>query len=374
MPKLPTVLDLSQTLIRIPSVSRDSNMAVTDAIETFFSEQGFEVERLEYTHPEDGQRKASLVAKKGKGQGGLGFFSHSDTVPGAEDQWPAFEPELREGKLYGRGSCDMKGPLAATMLAAARIDVSRLKKPVYVLATADEEHGFNGAEQVFSESKLLAENWPDMGVVAEPSELKPIYSHKGGYWQVITAHGRAAHSSTDKGLSANFLIAPFLAEMADLKKRFMTEAQFQDAQFEPATNGFNMTLTDYACAANVTAAKTTCLVNFRTMPGVDNQLMRKLITDRADYYGFDVEVSGFEPFYTSPDSEIIALSLAVTGESQAITVPYGTEALIYGKKLPLVILGPGNIEQAHTVGEWIAVEQLERSVEIYQEMIRRYCC
>ncbi len=370
---LPSVIELSSEFIKIPSVSRDSNKAVSDAIQSFFVDNGFEVERLEYIHPEDGQQKVNIIAKKGQGKGGFGFFSHSDTVPGAEDQWAAFEPKVKDSKLFGRGSCDMKGPLAATMLAAAKVDSSSLKKPIYVVATADEEHGFYGVKQVVAESKLFAENWPDMGVVAEPSELVPIYSHKGGYWNIVTAHGVAAHSSTDKGISSNFLIAPFLAEMAELKKRFMTEEQFMDKQFSPATNGFNLTMTDYGCAGNVTASKTTCFANFRSMPGVDNKAVSKLIVDRAKHYGFDVEVQGHEPFYTSPESEVVKLSLEVTGEPKSITVPYGTEALVYGQKVPLVILGPGNIEQAHTVGEWVDLGQLERSVDIYETLIRRHC-
>jgi acetylornithine deacetylase len=355
------VISLTQHLVRIPSASRDGNEAVTTFLSSWLTQYGFDVETL--VHQDDNDvSKYSLVAKLGQGSGGIGFFSHSDTVPAAEQEWPAFEPVIKDGKLYGRGSCDMKGPLAASMIAATLVDKSKLKKPVYIGISADEEAGFGGVKQIVSESKHFSKSgFPEMGVIPEPSELKPIYAHK------------AAHTSTDKGKSSNFLMAPFLAEMSALKQRFMTETQFMDDEFDPPTNGFNMTLNDGNCAGNVTAAKTTCTVNFRTMPRVDNQAIVNLIQERALHYGFDFECRGFEPFYSPKDAEVIKLSCEVTGEPKAITVPYGTEALIYQAHVPLVILGPGNIAQAHTVGEWVEARQLEQAVEIYKKMIENVC-
>jgi acetylornithine deacetylase len=342
-------------------------------IEAFFQKHDFELERLSYLD-ENGILKISLVARKGQGQGGIGFFSHSDTVPGAEDAWAAFQPVVKEGKLYGRGSCDMKGPLAATMLAAAQTDARQLQKPVYVVVTADEENGFGGAKQVADASEIFKRyGWPDLGIVAEPSELIPIYAHKGGHFVSVTAHGKAAHTSTEKGVSANFLLAPFLAEMAELKKAFMSDRQYMNDEFSPPTNGFNMTLNDGNCAANVTAAKTICTLNFRAMPGVDNAGIVRQISERAQHYGFETTTRGFAAFYVNPDAEVVKLALEVTGEPKAITVPYGTEALVYQQHLPLVILGPGNIAQAHTVDEWIELGQLERAVAIYEQLIEKHC-
>ena len=369
MPKLPSVTDLSADLIALPSVSREGNAAVSERIEDFFKTHGFETKRLEYRDEND-VLKVSLVAKRGEGTGGIGFFSHSDTVPGS-DAWAAFSPEVKSGKLYGRGACDMKGPLAATMLAAASVNAASLKKPVYVVVAADEETGFGGAKQVAAEG--FGAGYPDLGVVAEPSLLTPIYSHKGGYWVTVTARGVAAHASTDKGTSANFVVAPFLAEMAELKQRFLAEPQFQDADFEPPTNGFNAVISDGNSAVNVTAAKTVVTLSFRTMPGADNEAAVALIRSRAEQHGLAVEVRGYAPFVVAQDSEIVSLALAATGKEKAITVPYGTEALVYGEHLPLVILGPGDIAQAHTVGEFVEVAQLERAVDVYSEMIRRHC-
>lgn len=367
------VLELTRDLIAIPSASQISNEEISNFLTGILEKEGFEVERLEY-FDEHNLLKVSLVAKKGEGKGGLGFFSHSDTVPGAEDVWKPFEPELKDGKLFGRGSCDMKGPLAATIAAAVTVNPAELEKPVYIVIAADEEVGFGGAKQVSEASQMFKDKgWPDMGVIAEPTRLEPVYAHKGGYFIHVTAYGKAAHTSTEKGVSANFKIAPFLAEMAQLRTTFLQDTRFHDSEFDPPTNGFNLTLDDGNCANNVTAAKTVATLNLRAMPGANTGEAVDMIIEKAKAYGLEVDTRGFDAFYTQPDAEIVRLSLKATGAAHSLTVPYGTEALIYNSYLPLVILGPGDIAQAHTVGEWIELSQLERAVIVYQKMIEACC-
>ena len=366
------VLKLTQDLVAIKSASQISNVPITDFVEELFQRENFEIERLEYIDG-DGLRKASLVAKKGEGSGGLGFFSHSDTVPGAEDDWSPYDPAIRDGLLYGRGSCDMKGPLAATIVAAAGADVSTLQKPVYVVVTADEEVGYGGARQVASESKLLKDNWPQMGVVAEPTELQPVYAHKGGYRVHVTAIGRAAHTSTGLGVSANFLIAPFLAEMAELEKVFQSDTAFMNDEFNPPTNGFNMILNDGGCAGNVTAARTECTLSLRTMPNDNHEKAIEMIAEKARKHNLEISYKGGGPFYVSPEVNIVKASVEATGAERAKTVPFGTEATVFQEFSELVVLGPGNIAQAHTVGEFIDVAQLQQSVDVYKQMIATFC-
>ena len=366
------VCQLTQELVAIQSASQISNVAITDYIEELLQGENFEVERLEYDDAQ-GLRKANLVAKKGQGSGGLGFFSHTDTVPGAEGEWEPYDPVIRDGLLYGRGSCDMKGPLAATIVAAAAADLSSLREPIYIVLSADEEVGYGGAKHVASESRLLQEKWPRMGVIAEPTELQPVYAHKGGYFIDVVATGRAAHTSTGLGISANFLIAPFLAEMAELEARFKSDPSFMNSEFEPPTNGFNMILNDGGCAGNVTAARTECTLCLRAMPNDNHETAIQMIVDKAKEHDLEVSWYGAEPFYISPQSEIVQAGVAATGVPNAKTVPYGTEAIIFQDFCPLVVLGPGNIAQAHTVGEFIDVAQLEESVKVYKRMIEMIC-
>ncbi|MEA2511036.1 MAG: acetylornithine deacetylase, partial [Thermomicrobiales bacterium] len=137
MPEL-DVVNLTKELVAINSVSKQSNAPVADALEPVMRRCGFEVERLEHRDA-NGERKVNLVGLKGSGTDGLGFFSHVDTVPGTGWDRDPWTPAVEGDRLIGLGSCDMKGPLAATLVAAATVDASRLRRPILLVATADEE-------------------------------------------------------------------------------------------------------------------------------------------------------------------------------------------------------------------------------------------
>lgn len=366
------VIRLTQQLVAMPSETTHSNAAISDFLQAWLEERAFIVERTSYMDV-NGKEKVNLVAKRGKGTGGLGFFSHSDTVPGDPREWDPFDPKIADGKLYGRGSCDMKGPLAATMIAAASVDPATLRKPIYIAIAADEEQGHLGAHYLQEHSAIFRENWPGYAVVAEPTEMQPVYAHKGGAALTVTAIGRAAHTSTDRGISANFLIAPFLAEMAELATVFKTTERFKNYEFDPPTNGFNMTIDDGQCRTNVTAAKTIARLSIRIMPNDHHEEQIAMIEERARKYNLAVEQRKLMPFYIDPNADIVQAACRATGIPQAITVPYGTEAESYQKYTQCVILGPGNIAQAHTIGEWVDVQQLEDAVGIYQRLIADLC-
>jgi acetylornithine deacetylase len=331
----------------------------------------FTVERLSYWDDNE-QEKVSLVAKKGRGSGGLCLFSHSDTVPGGEG-WEPLTPRLADGRLYGRGSCDMKGPLAATMAAAAEFAMDDLRHPLFIAITADEEQGYGGARQILAESQLFSSGWPQYGVVAEPTQMLPVYAHKGGTRITVTARGVAAHTSTDKGISANFLIAPFLAEMAQLAQRFRRDEYFMSHEFDPPTNGFNLTIDDGGTKPNVTAARTVAVIGLRSMPGAHYEEAIQMVIERARAYNLDVDAYSLSPFAVSPEAPIVQAACRASGANHAVTVPFGTEAILYKDHMQAVVLGPGNIDQAHTIGEWIDVAELQQSVTIYQRMIRDLC-
>jgi acetylornithine deacetylase len=267
----------------------------------------------------------------------------------------------------------MKGPLAATITAGAKVNAADLKKPLFIVVTADEEISGAGARQVAEESEFFKAERPKHGVIAEPTRLTPVYAHKGGGRVIVTAKGRAAHTSTDKGISANFLIAPFLAEMAELAKLFKTDESFMNQEFNPPTNGFNMVLDDGGCRPNVAAAKTVCTLSFRPMPNDRSDDVIAMITETAEKYDLEVSSQQGTPFYVSPDAEVVQAGLKATGTTKPGTVPFGTDAHAFKHHSQLVILGPGDIVQAHTVGEWIDIAQLSESVGVYQQMIEMFC-
>jgi acetylornithine deacetylase len=364
------VLELTQALVAMESETHHSNAAVSDYIQSILEQIGFGVERI--TYDDGGVEKVTLLGKLGQGTGGLGFFGHSDTVPGGEG-WQPYVPEIRGGKLFGRGSCDMKGPVAAMLVAASRVDPARLQRPLFIAVTSDEELGHTGAQKMVAESQILAGGWPTYAIVGEPTELVPVYAHKGGYRITVTAHGVAAHTSTDRGVSANFLIAPFLAEMAELVDLFKREERFMNREFDPPTNGFNMTLDDGGCKINVTAARTVCTLGLRAMPNANVEEAAALIEERARAHGLEVASQGFPPFRVDPNAAVVQLACAITGHERAQAVPYGTEAVWYQPHAQTLVLGPGNIAQAHTKGEWIEVDQLHKAVEIYGRFIEQAC-
>ncbi len=366
-------LELAKKMISIDSASQRSNVEIADFVQGVLEHSGFEVERLGYTDTH-GELKINLVAKKGSGPGGFGIFCHCDTVPPGGEEWGAFTPVIKNRCLIGRGSCDMKSALAAAIVAGANIDPVKLSKPYYLVVTADEEIGMLGAMHVIAKSSILKRNWPKCGVIAEPTLMKPIRTHKGAVRIFITAHGRAAHTSTDKGVSSNFLISPFLAEMTALSKLFRADDRFKNMEFHPPTNGFNMVIDDGGCNLNVVPAKTVCTLSLRTMPDDNRDKAVCMILQAAKKYGLETRQFIVEPFYVSPEAEILKAVLEITGYDKGGTAPYGTEALFYQDYVDLVVFGPGDILQAHTIGEWIEVQQIRKAESCYRLLIDRFCC
>ena len=365
------VVELASQLIAMPSETPTSNRAISDFLRGLLEEGGFAVEECAYIDP-FGVEKVSLVAKKGAGAGGLGLFSHSDTVPG-DAGWEPFTPVLADGRLVGRGAADMKGPLAASIAAARRFSAGDLKRPLVIAVTADEERAHVGAHDIVERSQTLTRGWPQYCIVCEPSQLQPVYAHKGGAGITVTALGVAAHTSTDKGVSANFRIAPFLAEMAELAQTFRAEERFQNRLFDPPTNGFNLVISDGDTATNVTAARTVVRLSLRAMPDACFEEAVQMVVARAGAHGLEVEQRSVGPFSAAADGPLARAACRATGAARAVTVPYGTEAECYQAYMDALVLGPGNIEQAHTVGEWIAVEQLREAVEVYTRLIGDLC-
>jgi acetylornithine deacetylase len=368
-------LDYARELVGIASPSRVSNVAVSDCAERILRSLDFETERVEYDD-ENGVRKANVIGKKGRGTGGLTFFGHTDTVPA--DHWAEgdpFKPFVRDGKLYGRGSCDMKGPDACMMAAAARFKLADLQRPVYIVLTADEEIGYGGATSVVARSELFQEMKSGRGIIGEPTMLDVVHGHKGAIGFIATATGRAAHSSTGRGVNANLAIIPLLVELKKIHDELRTDPRWHNAEFDPPYVGFNIGVNDGNTAVNITAPRSVATAYARPMPGTDIDELVRRVRAAADQCGVELKIVGHgRPMYTDPKSEFVREVLAVTGRPTSHTVPYGTDGITFAGHLPLVVCGPGDIAQAHTVDEWIELDQLEKGTELYAKLIRRFCC
>lgn len=211
------VIDITKEFIKVRSVSTESNLELANLVEQMLNELDFEVERVEYRDDND-VLKVNLVALKGpeKRECGLVLSGHFDTVSAKGWEREPFQPHVENGKLYGRGSCDMKGGVASMLVAASRYKRSELRQPLFIFLTADEEIGCFGAEAIVEQSKIFDELRPRYGVIGEPTSMNVVNAHKGAIQFVNTVSGRAAHSSTGKGFNANLKMIPFLSEMKEI--------------------------------------------------------------------------------------------------------------------------------------------------------------
>ncbi|HUG18012.1 MAG TPA: M20 family metallopeptidase [Planctomycetaceae bacterium] len=365
-------------LIPFPSVSNTSNAAISNRVAEMLTELQFEVERLEYDDP-NGVRKVSLVAKRGSGTGGFAYFAHTDVVPAVDWKGPQkspFEPFVQNNRLYGRGSCDMKGSLACILAAASGLGNQRLSAPLYVTCTADEEIGFGGAADVARRSKFYREmvEHDVRCVIGEPTELSVVYAHKGVVGFHVTARGRAAHSSTRAGINANLAMIPFLQVMKEIHDETETEIAWRNDEFDPPTVSWNIGINDHTHAYNITPPQSICTVYFRPMPGTDVDSLLDRVKTAADSNGLEYsEPIRGNPLYTPPDSEFVREMLALSGNDSAKTVAYGTDGSMFSELNRIVVFGPGGIAQAHTHDEFIELDQLERGTQSYSRLIEEFC-
>jgi acetylornithine deacetylase len=373
-----TALDYARELVSFDSISLKSNVEVTNCVQEMLTKLGFETERLEY-NDQAGVRKASVVGKRGRGTGGMAYFGHTDVVPA--DDWKftghgPFQPTVQDGRLYGRGSCDMKGSVACALAAAERASKEPLSQPLYIVCTADEEVGYWGAKQVAEESRLFAEmvEHGTRGVIGEPTTLNVVYAHKGVVGLIATSRGRAAHSSTREGKNANLAMIPYLAEMKAIYDDTERDPAWRHAEFDPPTVCWNIGINDHTRAVNITPPQSICTVYFRPMPGQDANVLIERARRAAVANGleFDVKINA-RALYIDPQSPFVREALDLAGRDKPATVSYGTDGAMFGALKSMIVCGPGDIAQAHTNDEFITLDALDAGTALFEKMIRRWC-
>ncbi len=373
-------LEYLQELIPFPSVSSESNSAISDCVEASLKTLDFEIERLDYPD-ERGVPKSCLIARKGPSTGcGLAYFCHTDVVPVESWSFPKsgpWTPFIADGKIYGRGSCDMRGSLTCMLAAAESLKNTKLTQPLYFVATADEEVGMPGARKVVESSAIYREivKQQTRCIIGEPTMLDVVYAHKGGRAIKATSMGRAAHSSTGLGLNANMALIPFLSELGRIHHAMETSVQWRDDRFSPPTPTLNIVIKDTNTGINITSAQSECIAYFRPMPGQDADGMVDSLRTLALQHGlkFELLFSG-SPLYTEPSNPFVLELLSLTGTTTPRTVAYGTDGAIFTELKNIVVFGPGDIAQAHTDDEWISLDQLQRGTDLYRQCIQRWCC
>ena len=370
-------LEYAQNLIRFDSTSHLSNAEISEYVESVFHGLGCETERVEYN--DGGVAKVCVVARKGGSGGGLAWFGHTDVVPA--DDWAVaehgpFEPVVRDDRLYGRGSTDMKGPMACMLAALHSLGDEEFQRPFYMSCTPDEEIDHRGAKEVVKRSKFYRELIDNRAkaIVGEPTQLGVVYAHKGGCQIAVTAHGVAAHSSTREGVNANMKMIPFLAELKILCDETETDARWRDDEFEPPTPRINIGVNDHNAAINITSPRSVCTMLIRPMPktNVDELIYR--VGKLAESHGVEFELrANHRPFRRDPCSRFVGECAELSSGAAPRTVSYGTEACQLGEVEDLVVLGPGDIAQAHKSDEFISLDQLEQGQQIYRRLLENFC-
>jgi acetylornithine deacetylase len=366
-------------LVKIDSVSSRSNAEIVAYLEHRCTALSFKTQRFSY-RDEHGLEKINLVALAGADFSTdlnveLALVGHTDTVPYDPNWTEALNLTARDGKLYGRGSCDTKGFIAAALSAVETIDPQTLNKPLALIFTADEEIGLLGA-------KHLAQLKPfrvRYSIVGEPTSLQPIRAGKGYSLAEVVVKGREAHSAYPAlGASAVFRAARLINQLEQIGEQLKSN---QHAAFDPSFTTLNVGVIHGGSAKNVLAGECRFTLEWRPIPTQPSAHVLHLLNaaiheeQRADP-DFVCEVdasradSGFE---TAPDSRLIKLLETATGRASG-TVAFGTEgAQMQALGSEPVVIGPGDIREAHRTGEFVPVRELERCTEILQHAVSELC-
>ena len=359
-------------LVRIDSVSSRSNVEIVGYLERRCKALGFITRHFPYMD-EHGVEKINLVAlSEDVNEVELALVGHTDTVPYDPNWSEATNLTERDGKLYGRGACDTKGFIAAALTAVENV---RPNKPLALVFTADEEVGLLGAKKL-AQAKPLRVRY---SIVGEPTSLKPIRAGKGYSLAEVIVKGREAHSAyPGLGASAVFRAARLINRLESIATQLK---QDQHAAFDPAYTTLNIGLIHGGSAKNVLAGECRFTLEWRPVPTqssehVLNLLNAAIVEETKADPDFQCVVdasrqdTGFE---TSPDSPLIQLLEKATGNESG-TVAFGTEAaqmMALGSEA--VVIGPGDIREAHRTGEFVPVDELERCAVVLEQAINQIC-
>lgn len=373
------IVELTMELVEQDSVSHRSNEKVSRIVADKLEAMNFGVEWHQFKDVR-GQTKVSVVAKRGSGSGGVAYLAHTDVVPA--DDWSApycsaFEPAIHDDRLYGRGTCDMKGSLACALVAAEQINETQQDKPIYFVVTADEEVGMQGAKQVNRDSAWFEEmvQSKTIGIVGEPTKLGVYHAHKGACGITVRARGKSAHTSTNDGINANYQLIPALSQLLELRNESETNPAYQNGSFDPPTLSWNMTITNEPEAVNVTPSLAAVNIFLRTMPTVDHEPLLKAIERLCMEHKLEFELrSNVDPWQVPSSSDWIRQMCSIVNQPASQTVCFATDAGILQRLERLMICGPGDIQQAHRSDEWISLEQLGLGAAVYEKAFRYWAC
>ncbi|KRB32827.1 acetylornithine deacetylase [Mesorhizobium sp. Root695] len=356
------VFDILDRLVAFPSVAGKPNGDIADWIEAYLAGHGAQVTVL----PGPEGDRSNLFATIGPVDvPGYILSGHMDVVPAGEPQWSSAPFALRrEGeRLYGRGTTDMKGFLAAVLAAVPTLTKLRLARPIHFAFSYDEELGCRGVPHLIARLAELCAK-PLGVIVGEPSGLRAVRGHKGKAAARVTINGRSGHSSRpDIGLNAIHAMAETLAAVVSEAER-LTHGPF-DPAFAPPYSSLQAGVIKGGQSVNIIPDSCTLELEARAIPGVDPASLLAPVRAKAEACeadGFRVEwtqLSAYPALSLPQDAPVAALLQELTGETPIAAVSYGTEAGLYqAAGFDAIICGPGDIGRAHKPDEYILTSEL----------------
>ncbi|GAB4571418.1 MAG: acetylornithine deacetylase [Rhodothalassiaceae bacterium] len=370
------VLDLIRSLIAFPTVSRDSNMALIAFVQDHLARHGV-VSRL---FPDAMGAKANLLASIGPlDRPGILLSGHSDVVPVEGQSWSRdpFRAEIDGGRLHGRGACDMKGFLGLMLALVPILVEKRLKAPVHLAFSYDEEVGCAGVRSLADHLAHL-ETKPAFALIGEPTEMRIVTAHKGIEVVRTEIRGRAGHSSLpEAGANALLAMGEFLVFLEGLAEELAKAPR--DDRFDPPYSSLNPGTLSGGNAVNIVAEHAVLEWEFRPLPDVDPEAIlgkaidfaqRRLLPklkSRAPESGIRFTRIASAPALSGADNgDAETLMRRLIGANESHAVSFTTEAGIFETMsgIPAIVCGPGSIAQAHKADEYVTLDQLDRAARM----------
>ena len=376
-------VELLDRLIALPTVSRDSNLELMKFVGDFLSSHGITSRLVE----DRTGRKANLFASVGpQDRPGIMLSGHSDTVPVDGQDWSSdpFRLTRRHGRLYGRGTADMKGFLACALRAAAEAAKRQLRTPLWLAFSHDEEIGCIGVRRLI-EVMRDGDLRPQLCIIGEPTSMKIATGHKGKTALRAECRGRAAHTAfAPETINALHLGSDFVQCLRDAQARIAARGPF-DSQFRIPYTTIHAARMEGGIAPNIVPALAEVDFEIRNIASDDPAgIVRDLeacaaelaagARELATEAGISISiVNSYPGLETHPDSPAIAFMRSLTGENDTIKVAFGTEGGLFADWLdiPVAICGPGSMEQGHKPDEYIELSEIERCDAMLDRLVAR---
>ncbi|PTB19181.1 acetylornithine deacetylase [Trinickia symbiotica] len=386
-PSSPVSLQWVQRLVSMDTTSRVPNIGLIETVRDALAERGIAATLTSDEHGHGAQWAnlfATIPAHDGATNGGVVLSGHTDVVPVDGQQWESdpFKPEVRDGRLYGRGTCDMKGFIGAVLALVPEMQAARLAKPIHLAFSFDEEVGCAGAPLMIADLQKRGVK-PEGCIVGEPTSMRPIVAHKGIHAYRCCVRGQAAHSSlTPQGLNAIEYAARLICHIRDVADQMRRDGPFDEFFDVPFTTAQTSTI-EGGNAINTVPAECRFAFEFRNLPTLDPATifarieryaqetllpqMRREHPNAAIEFTAIASAPGLDAIEQNAITELVR---ALTGDRATRKVAYGTEAGLFAQAgVPSVVCGPGDIQQAHRANEYVELSQLTACEQFLRKFI-----